>query len=296
MNNTKALVPFLDRLLTFESGIDIKSHDFYVDNFYEEVINYPQVSQPGYPKRDKISGKLQFKKMTVQEYFHSLGVLHLFNPEDKNSLINMRFSVINCLGFVGYQLGEAILITTGYYRPVSQQFDIGGKKSFLESYYTGGVDEKNWRGGSKQTLYTFPEERKQVLSTDSNYWLGEFTGKDGIFTFEDFTAAENQNRILQTVVTSNLDWLKRQFLASGIPLSYILAKSWRYKNREDKSCQAKCSMSGIAASAHLCGALATFNFLTQDKISYDEIGTSIVDYMDMFGDLDLFGVCDLEFE
>ncbi|MGH8003022.1 MAG: hypothetical protein ACREPR_27215, partial [Brasilonema sp.] len=54
-------------------------------------------------------------------------------------------------------------------------------------------------------------------------------------------------------------------------------------NDKGKSKTITITLSGILAGAHLRGPDKVVDLLLKDKVSYDEFGTSILEYMEMFG-------------
>jgi hypothetical protein len=266
---------FLNKLLCFESGIDPKKFDWYIENMDNPIIEYPKVIKPGKIKRDHKTGNFCMAKLTVKEYFESLGIFHLFNPYDRNCIKIMQYNTINPLGFVGYQLGESILISTEYYIPPEKAIDNNGQKNFYKKYYFGEIDKQFWKNSTTEVLYTFPETNNTILATDVNYWEGDFIGKDGIYSFFDLVLPDKQEKVIREVMKFNYTFLKNLFYSENIKLENTIKQYNKtfYKNDQ------KISLSGVLAAAYLVGAVATLIFFKEGIVAKDEFNTSIEKYL-----------------
>lgn len=152
---------------------------------------------------------------------------------------NPPYSIENTLGFIGkYQFGEALLIELGYYQ--------------VQDPYNGGGN-----------------------GIDKNYWLGTWTGKNGINSKEEFM--QNKNNVQETAIREafRLNWNR---------ISQILQEKERsieeFIGQERQ--EVKITKSGILAAAHLRGERGVTNLLLDYKVSNDEFGTSILDYLREF--------------
>lgn len=261
---------FLRELLAFESGIDPRKLDWYLSSWDSPAISAPQVSAPGRAIRDPHTGNLEIRRMTVRDYFAALGVGELFEPENPESLRAMQYRSMNALGFVGYQIGEAILVTTGHYTP--ERVTRGAQT--WDRYYFGSVDPSAWRNGCRELVYRIPGTAKDIVATDVNCWRGSFTGKHGIFALADLFVPEKQERVVREIMRSNLATIREQLLRDGDPLERALER-------------VTCTASGLLAAAHLCGAFAAAEFLRSGAIGSDELGTSLARYLDQFAGYDV---------
>ncbi len=157
----------------------------------------------------------------------------------------MSYRSMNSLGFVGYQFGEALLIDLGYY---SDDF-----------YYGNGAA--------------------------SNTWDGEWTGKNGVNSLEDFTTKAAQERAIQEAFGYNLQVIETGLGYQGESLDDYLGSTRTYvENGQEVT--VTLSLTGIMAAAHLRGAWGTLSLLQGGNVSTDEYGTSILRYIDQFGGYD----------
>ena len=111
---------FLNTLRAFESGIDPAKAEFYKQNLDAPILRYAKVVAPGLPVRDPATGSLIIEPTTVNQYFTKLGLNTIYNPnaaDQAEMFKTMQYSSLNAWGFIGYQLGEALMIDTGYYSP-----------------------------------------------------------------------------------------------------------------------------------------------------------------------------------
>lgn len=278
---------FLDALRAFESGIDPERHAFYVENFRRPVLQYPPVSSPGEVVRDPETGGYAPEPCTVEEYFRRLGVLHLFDEQRPRSLVAMQYASTNALGFVGYQLGEAVLIDTGYYRaarrpvaagnlsPEDAQAHRDGEPPTCDSLYVGGIDDRAWRDGRTTHLHRSPDTGELVLATHVNRWRGEFLGKAGISSFDDLRGQAAQEILIRDILRFNHDRLVRRLAENGAELGPLLAQALPRSGPA-------ATVSGVLAAAHLCGAYGAADALVQGTAPSDEFGTSMHAYLARF--------------
>ncbi|CAI3131456.1 hypothetical protein MWMV17_MWMV17_01624 [Acinetobacter calcoaceticus] len=163
-------------------------------------------------------------------------------------------------GYTGFfQMGESALFETGYY--------LGDT----------GVDFRKLN----------PEKEKQKIKTirstfDKNDWKGKWSGKNGIYSFNDFLTKPE----LQLMAVS--DWIN--YLCKRMQLLNFNQYYGQIINGVEVT------ESGAIASAHLMGegGLATFLgspiFKIKSPVS-DGNGTHISSYLSMFGDFDLENCC-----
>jgi hypothetical protein len=147
------------------------------------------------------------------------------------------------LGFLGkYQFAEVLLIRLGYYQATV--------------YYGNGADK--------------------------NYWRGSWTNKRGINSKVKFlNSPQAQETAIREAFGIYLEDINYFLKSQGKSLSSYLNKNQIF-NYQGKSKTIKITLSGILAGAHLRGPNRVVELLTQGKISKDEFGTSILEYIDMF--------------
>lgn len=268
---------FLYALRTYESGIDKDKFEWYKDNFYTPIIYYPLVTKSGRVIRNFNTGQIEYRNITIKEYFENLGVLDLFDPSNQNSLINMQYKVINPLGFVGYQVGEGILISTGYYRPSKRIKYIEGKFIEYERYYWGSIGVDNWKFDNKEVVYEILGTEKTIIGTDVNCWEGSFTGKDNIYSLHDLMIPEKQEKVIRQIIKFNYD-LVQKLLEGTEFLRIFLSPTAKILTKDGVSY----TTSGVLAAAHLVGAWDTVDCLLKGIKACDEFGTKIEEYLKKF--------------
>jgi hypothetical protein len=154
----------------------------------------------------------------------------------------MSYASTNSLGFVGYQFGEALLIDLGYY------------------------DDDVFFGNGAA----------------ANTWDGNWTGKNGVNSFEEFKTEAAQEVAIREAFGHNLKIIERGLARQGESLSDYVGTTRSYvENGETKTIEL--TLTGIMAAAHLRGAFGTLNLLQNGSVSADEFGTSILRYIDQFG-------------
>lgn len=78
----------------------------------------------------------------------------------------MQYNSLNAWGFIGYQLGEAVLIDAGYYSP--KQVTVDGKE--YDSFYMF-VPDSTWAGCKTEALAEIEGSGgNKVYVTDVNRW------------------------------------------------------------------------------------------------------------------------------
>lgn len=154
----------------------------------------------------------------------------------------MAYRSMNVFGFVGYQFGEALLIDLGYYDD--------------DVYYLNGAD--------------------------TNTWDGEWTGKNGANSLEDFMTKEVQDQAILDAFGHNLEIVEEGLEAAGTSLDAFLGTTRTYTvNGQEVSVEL--TLTGILAGAHLNGAPAMIQLLLNDTVANDEFGTSTLQYIAQFG-------------
>lgn len=273
---------FLDALRNFESGINPNLADFYLQNLNNPVYTYAQVSAPGKMVRDCATGSMIPEPTTISEFFTKLGVDGYYNsqtPYDAQMYRNMQYNSLNAWGFVGYQLGEALLIDTGYYSPVTKV--VNGVE--YDSFYIF-VDDSNWIGCKTEALVeVVGSGGNKVVATSLNNWEGTFIGKNGINSFADLRIPEKQELVMRDAMRFNYNVMTQLLEDANMTWAQALAKSWPDTDENGNPIQVQATMSGLLAAAHLRGAWGTGALLTQDQITCDELGTCITKYVHKFG-------------
>jgi hypothetical protein len=260
---------FLKKFLAFESSIDPAHYDLYLENYSNPIIVYPEVEFPGRAIRNFHTGEFNFKLMTYNEYFSAIGVEKYFRLKDSGCIVGMQYNSMNVLGFIGYQIGESILISTDYYKPKQVNRFIEDREFIVDSYYYGAVPNLAWANGCRETLYQLPGTTKIILATDINKWEGTFTGKDGLNSFSDLFRSEIQEKVIRELMNYNYRYLVNLLSQKGYALEKILNSS-------------SFTLSGILAATHLVGSEAVANYLTLGTLSQDEFGTSLLKYLTDF--------------
>lgn len=271
---------FLSTLLTFESGIDpALIADYEVNYDVADATTYWQMRTIGnfsYPDTDN-SGNLISVPMSYREYFTALRVNDIWesatNGQHTEELVyQMQCASMNAWNFIGYQLGEAVLIDAGHYIPEQATWTDG---KIYDRYYiwTGEA----WTGDEVERLYQIPEG-PTIIATRINTWKGEFTGLNDINTVSDLRQTLSMEKAMRNVIWRNVDYVEAHL--GTVTLEQALAKSW-----EDPATgvTVQSTMSGIIAGAHLAGAQGATNLLVNDEFTADETGTSILTYLQKFG-------------
>lgn len=272
---TRPPAKLLDMLLAYESGIFTNCHDWYVRNWNVPVMTFPRVSSPGRLLRGG-DGKHILAQGTVEEYFAALGVAKYFRRNDPDCLVEMQYRSTNGWGYIGYQLGEALLFERGYYRPQIVREFIDTEFRELPLFYCGEVAEETWRDGLVQQPFYEASSDRWILATDVNRWDGSFTGKGNIWRLEELFTPELQDGMMVDIMCQNLAQLKQ--------LLKDLTGSAIYPNC---ATVARHSLSSLAASCHLVGVRGTARVLTANTEAKDQLGTSASQYMARFANLAL---------
>lgn len=277
---------FLTALLEFESGISPEKHHWYCENFETRVVPYVRVNSPGNVWRDPLTGLHQAVTLTVQEYFHSLGVLHLFDRTDPSCLRKMQYSCMNPWGYIGYQVGEALLSELGYYEPRLITSGVNGLEKVVRTYYCGSLPEETWAAGVREHLFYREESSEWMIGTDVNRWAGRFTGKGGILGIVDLVDPLKQDEMMKVVMRHNLAKLDRMLKALGGSVKESESMWWEFSDKDD-CYRVGCSVSGLLACCHLSGVSGTFDLLKASLVHRDQLGTPSLRYMKLFADLEV---------
>lgn len=280
--NANSFQDFLNTMRAFESGIDPAKADFYRQKLDLPVYNYARVTAPGQIVRDPVTGAMIPEPTTIREFFTKLGVNHLYSeyPQDEAAMFRqMQYNSLNAWGFIGYQLGEAVLISAGYYSP--RQVQQGNE--VLDSYYIF-MPDSTWANGVKQARSEIPGSGgNYILATDTNLWLGEFVGKNGVSSFNDLRVPDKQEVVIRDVMRFNYGVMTELLTKANITWAQALAKSWPGKDEHGNNITIQATMSGLLAAAHLRGAWGTADLLINNNITCDELGTCITTYIHKFG-------------
>ncbi|KAF0811335.1 hypothetical protein IGB42_04172 [Andreprevotia sp. IGB-42] len=277
---------FLDKLRAFESGIDPAKSALYAQNLDNPTFTtYAKVSAPGKIVRNPQTGSLIPEPTSARQFFTKLGIIDLYstNPPDEAAMFRaMQYRSLNAWGFVGYQLGEGVMISAGYYSPKMVQ--VGNET--LESYYIYTPDS-TWANGVHETRTEIPGSGGHyVLATDVNRWEGTFTGKNGVNSFQDLVQPDKQELAIRDAMRFNYGVMTDLIGKANMTWAQVLAKSWPGTDAQGNPIQIQATMSGILAAAHLTGAWGAADLLTKNTITCDETGTCNTTYVKMFGGFD----------
>lgn len=239
-------------------------------------------SKPGRLLRHSHSGEPIFQDLTVAEYFTNLGIKEDFEGGEQSAFSDLRYQVINGWGFVGYQFGETLLMTLGYYRPNTEKVDpkLDQKNNkpnttvdSVPAHYDYNDNLKHWSQGQTRVLIR-RADGYQFLNTDTNEWRGTFTGKHDLSNFRSLKCKEQQESIINESMV--------------FYLSYLNHHIGKYKLQSViKDTNSPVSLSGLMAACHLSGVNAVVNYLKSSTESIDELGTSLSQYLIRFRDLKL---------
>ena len=251
-------------------------HDKYND---PNAIQYPKVDSPGRVMRDK-NGNYVYANMSYKEYFDTIGVgdIYVLGSTDPEMFKKMQYSVINFLGFVGYQFSEQDVWFLNYY----EHLDAAGYRK----YYVD-VPNSTWANGVRDKIINFPDGPVHV--TDVNTWGGIWIGKNGINSFEDFKDPDKQDFIAKDHFALKYGNIVKMLNSTpgAKPLEEYL-NTYLYWDKctpsfspppGGRSNQVLVTMSGLLAGAHLRGAQGVVDLLVSHKNNADEIGTTILQYV-----------------
>ncbi|WP_282610502.1 1,4-beta-glucanase [Pelagibius sp. Alg239-R121] len=119
----------------------------------------------------------------------------------------------------------------------------------------------------------------------TNTWDGTWTGKNGVNSLEDFMTKEAQEVAIQEAFGFNLKIIQEGLANNGESLDDYIGTTRSYVEN-GQAVEVPLTLSGIMAAAHLRGAYGTLALLQGGSVSTDEFGTSILRYIEQFGDYD----------
>lgn len=276
---------FLNAVLTFENTIDPQNAQYYTDNYNTpDIVTYQNVEYPGRVVRTN-TGETTSSSTTIKGYFERLGIDQYYTPGSTvpEMFRQMQYSVMNYLGFIGYQFSEQDLWDLGYYTHYDE--------NHLPMYYSD-ILVSNWANGVRDKIMTLPG-KGEVHVTDVNTWQGTFTGKNGINSFSDVTDPSKQDYIAKDHFTDKYEGIVTQLGERGKTLADYLGTTIRWSEchpvltpPEGVPDAIEITMSGLLGGAHLRGAEGVTALLVDHENRADENGTSILLYVYEFGDYD----------
>jgi len=119
----------------------------------------------------------------------------------------------------------------------------------------------------------------------TNTWDGTWTGKNGVDSLEEFMTKEAQEVAIREAFGFNLQTIQTGLAPYGESLDDYLGTTRAYLDN-GQTVEVTLTMTGILAAAHLRGAPAVIQLLRSGTVSADEFGTSILQYVEQFGDFD----------
>jgi len=312
-DDDRSFQAFLDALRDYESGISTAKCQEYADGYdVPDAASYARLMvdgdgnyMPGRLLRDRATGGYTREANSYREFFEKLGVDHLFDVNDPcnaDTLRAMQYSSLNAWGFVGYQLGESVLIEAGYYAP--RRAAVNGQD--YEVYYQWPDSDRVWSCEGEADCNCFdeddqvdpngshciPGERlipftlgdgtvRDRLVSDTCAWEGTFTGKNGVNSYADLKTQRAQETIIRDVMRNNIATIRRVVESNGMSWNEVFEQTYQYDGHE-----VRITMSGLLAAAHLRGAFGTANLLLTGRASADELGTNILHYVHAYGGYD----------
>lgn len=271
---------FLTSLLTYESGIGPELISEYEEKYdLPDATTYWQmrtVNGINVPDTDN-NGNLISISMSYRDYFTVLHVNDIWESADNGQhttelVYRMQCASMNAWNFIGYQLGEAVLIDAGHYIPQKAVWTDG--KTYDRYYIWTGIP---WTGDEIERLYQIPDG-PTIIATRINMWQGEFTGLDGINNITELRETGFMERAMRNAIWRNVDYIEAHL--GNITLEQALSRQW---TDPINGLSVQSTMSGIIAGAHLAGAQGATSLLVNNEFSADETGTSILTYMQKFG-------------
>lgn len=264
---------FFRALLDRESNIDSGHMDWYADNLDRPVIDYWAVQGPGRLRRSVDTGAPVRERVTVSEFLRRTGVWDLFLDRETIGISAVQSAVVNPWGFVGYQFGEQLLTDLHYYRPAAVPAVVDGRRVEVDSCYSSTLPESTWAHGRTSCVHRDPASGALRVATDVNTWQGVFTGKHGVWSFEDLRRHDSQVSVLRESLRHSLDVLGRL-------LGDRIQQSWDVRAPGP-------SVASLLAASHLCGPFAVAEHLATGEQRADEAGTSITAYLKEFAHVPL---------
>ncbi len=279
----KTYKDFLTSIRTFESSIDPKLANYYDKNYHNKnAFKYQKVYFPGRVVRDNYGHPL-INTTSIKEYFEKIGIDYLYTQGSTSieMFTDMQYTVINFLGFVGYQFSERDLWDLGYY--------INYNSEGIPKYYID-INDSNWANGVTSIIMDIPNIGK-VEVTDVNTWTGNFTGKHNINNFRDLTEPKKQEYIALDHFKFKYNQIVKELKKYGKTIDeYIGTKLYWNKCKPiispppgGRLNEVEVTMSGLLAGAHLRGAKGIVLLLINHENHADEISTTILQYVQDFG-------------
>ncbi|MBG6202113.1 hypothetical protein IWQ48_003256 [Labrenzia sp. EL_13] len=128
--------------------------------------------------------------------------------------------------------------------------------------------------------------------SSSNTWDGIWTGKNGVNSLEDFMTKEAQETAIREAFGHNLGIIEDGLSAVGATLQDFIGTTVSYTTNGE-TVPVTVTLTGVLASAHLRGAPAVVDLLLTGALSNDEFGTSILQYMEQFGNYEALEIAEL---
>ncbi len=267
---------FFDDLLTAETGIDLSKIEWYRKHLNDRCMHSWRIEYPGRVWRSPTTGEPLRECVSVHEYFRRLGLKDIKTNLRPEALRRYRYAAINPWGFVGYQLGEALLIETGHYRALRVAYrDENGRVKAVDSYYTGDLPAERWRQSARERCHRPYGKGDEILATDVNRWCGRFTGKDGLDSLAALKTPEVQEAVFRAALTHNLSRIRRRMSDASAELGCVIRD-------RSKLSVTEITLSGCLAAAHLCGADGLADYLLNGIEASDETGTTLCRYLQRF--------------
>lgn len=276
---------FLSAIITYESTIAPKKSQYYTDNYNNNnAVVYQNVEYPGRVIRTQ-DGSPTKSNTSIKGYFERLGIDKYYTPgsSDPKMFRQMQYSVMNYLGFIGYQFSEQDLWDLGYYTHYDE--------NNLPMYYSD-VPVSNWANGVRDKIMNLPG-KGEVHVTDVNTWTGTFTGKNGINSFDDVRDPDKQDYIAKDHFVDKYNGMVRLLAEKGKTLNDYLGSYIHWSEchpvltpPEGVPDAVEITMSGLLGGAHLRGAEGVTALLVDHENRADENGTAILLYVYEFGGYD----------
>ena len=275
---------FVATIYLRESDVDPRMGPIYATYYDIPVLEYQKVEAPGRPARDE-DGNVPVVPMTYGEYFYTTGVgsIYKVGSEDPEMFRRMQSATVNYLGFVGFQFSESDLWVLGYY----EHYDDQG----LPTYYVD-LGSSAWANGVRDYIMFDTSQNLWVHATDHNTWEGNWLGKHGINSYQDFIDPDKHRFVIDDHFEYKYNNLVR-FLArtpGAKSLSYYTTNFYLYWSKLHPKAKppkgypdrVPITLSGLLAGAHLRGAQGVVNLLVDGTNAADENGTYILEYVQKF--------------
>ena len=291
-NDSKTYDDFIDAVWAFESDIDPAQQSRYNENWNNPVAGYyPTVTSPGRVVRDKTTGEpvKSAQQLTYQQLFAAIGLKDLYDPNDPNpDWKTIQASVVNYLGFVGFQFQESDLNDLGYY--TFPQVNVEGKT--YPSHYVD-VPNFHWANGITQFLDTDTSEvsAPTVVTDVVQFFDANFTGKNGVTSVAEFKNPEKHVLIIKDHFANKYQGIISSLAARDKVIWDYLNSPVSWDNLSPavspppggRPNEVIITLSGLLAGAHLRGAQGIASLLVDRKNPADESGTYILQYVQDYG-------------